>query len=1391
MSRNISTELKDIINGQSGKPVGVVNLYDTNFPYPSRGFKTEFFNTDRAGQLEIKHAVGERKTSYETIDTYPNRTSSYGKSLKDFNGDPYTYPENALRFNWGLSPPIGINPSDLLDQRRWAVRWTGYFYFEEPGTYQFGFVSTSLAQITVGNTIVASGISPNKILAGIGVDDPSNNSGIDKNQTIVIDTANVFLPIIVSFSRWNYNLSYSRDQENERFVALWKSSREQEWKIIDSSRVVPTFNFENTSGTLIDRIEIDLGGSEHPNTPIVPDAFPIELELRQDSKLYKNNIEWKANTSPIETDELGSNVIIHLSEDRKKGDSATIEAPGFLKPLVTGQGLPRVVSINEDHSSDRASTASFTVDVTDKKFDSNNITRDNCYTYHGLTESFGVLRKGRLVDIKMGYRTTENNGDVQRFRGFIESINVKHSADGSNRLEVSCIDLSKTIDDIQNKDLPDLLSYDTANLFESNPIVDGDVRPRTYDGWKLVDVIRDLAWRAGITSEQLFAKDSNGRFLIEDADDRFMRTVTYPFESRTLPEGDLTSNYLFQVSYGDNLWNKMQEAAEMFGRRLYFNMDGNLVLSRPNNPKILSNYSPSEFSDDGDEIVYQGVYNSIKSLRGFNYKVDSNSMTVHFRGVGIAIIVRRSLSNSKMKLQLSRGYLSSHVSDLTSFQTIDGRNVLDNVTNHRGSIEYISLLEEDGVYPITLEVLGETGEWYYKDGNHPRLGYNPSIIRVCDNLTYGDWTLRVSIGEENTTFYVEGFFVYKNNIYNPVRAYDNTKGNLSIASSDSSENMRNSVTIIGATIGGGERVEVTNNAETSVSRVNNTIVSKAVDIGSIRNPDLPNYLGKEKSITIINPAIRDKNRADFLAQYVLRRYKRNQRNPSIEVIGSPDIELHDCISVADADTGFESPIVIEQSGRADLFRENPDPLNRFWVSSISSSINEMGEYTSSIKATPLEPQPAYEPLEDPPESVYPRTEFITNLELSVDGNISNIYYNAYHEDTQGKYVKIEFDQVFNARRMWVKIKALEENDINDKDLENNSIEDKIIPNETLYTLLYEEGLIPHQHHTLFWNGWWATEDTGGSRGGGRYVPVDTKVYVEVYMERYSNGAAGVKTTHQLTELSEGIAQYSLTYVYMSNSDSGLYPGKILSANYQGLKSLLGSTINSGSVFAFDDTNNDYYGSVKTIATTNRPGGLYFTPAIYNVTYFSPTTVNNWVYRTYEKYIYPITGTLDGEVDVRDAGERVFFINPTSMITSDNSKGRLTYSVKLFGDRFNRQDFKTVPGRSKGIDIASGAQLYYAYYSKPEEVPESYNVFKLWLIRIPGAGEPDSSRVGFALIDKDRKVTASSSSDFWTIWQTSTNQYPLTYIPSDTITDPLGDDPNLEIVLSNIQVQQVK
>ena len=1407
MAREISTELKKIINGQSGKPVGAVHLYDTNFPYPSRGFKTEYFNINYSGLLVVKNAIGSKQTSYETIDVYPSGKNSYGKSLKDFNGDPYTFPENSLRFNWGLSPPLGINPSDLKDQRRWAVRWTGFFYFDEPGTYQFGFVSTSLAQITVGGTILASGISPNKILSGLSPTDTS------QNQTIVVDGSG-FLPIIITFSRWNSNLTYSRDQENERFVALWKSNTDQDWKVIDSSKVVQSFNFTNTSGTLIDNIEVVPGSffSTEYHQPINPELFPIELELRQDAKIYKNQVEWKSNTSPIETDELGSNILINLDDNRQKGDTATIEAPDFLNSLVEVRGLPRVVGVSEDHSSDKASTASFTVDVTDEVFDPKNINRNNCYTYHAPTESFGVLRKGRLVDIKLGYRTTENNGDIQRFRGFIDNVNVKHNADGSNRLEISCTDLSRSLDDVQNLDLPDLISYDTANLFESNPIVDGDIRPQTYDGWKLVDVIRDLGWRAGITSGQLFAKDSNGRFLIEDADDRFMRTVTYPFEKRSLPEGTLSSSYLFKISYGDNIWNKMQDAAELFGRRLYFNMDGNLILSRPNNPKVLANYSGLEPKEDGDAIIYgaynrstqvnSSIQNSLKSLRGFNYKVDSIPMTVNFRGVGIAIIVRRSLTESKIKLRLRKSYSSTDATDNTAYQVIDGKNILDDLTNHRGSIEYTSLLEEDGSYPITLEVLGETGEWFYKDGNHPRLGYNPSIIRICDNLTYDDWVLEVSIAEENTTFQVEGFFVYKNNVYNPVRTFDNTKGNISISASDSASNMRNSVTVIGATIGGGEKVEVTNNSETSISKVNNTVISKALDIGSIRNPDLPNYLGREKSITIINPAIRDRNRADFLAQYVLRRYKRNQRQPSVEVIGSPEIELHDCVAINDVDTGFESPIVIEQSGRTDIFRENPDPLNRFWVSGISSSINADGEYISNIRATPLEPQPSYEPLDDPPETVYNNTEFVTNIVLSVDGNISNTSYNAYHEDVQGKYVKVEFDQVFNARRMWVKIKSLEETNFSEKDLENNSTSGKIPPHQTLYTLLYEEGFIPHQHHILFWNGWWADESTGGSEDGGRYVPINTKVYVEVYIERYSNGKAGVLNTHQLTEISDGIASNSLTYVTMTNSDSGLYTGSIISVGYEGLSFESGSLVNSIIPSSFDDTVGEYYGAIKTIVRTNRPGGLYLSTAIYNFTYYSPNTVDNWTHRTVEKYIYPITGTLDSDIEVRDAGERFFFINPTTMITTDINPGRLTRKAQEDQEIIPEvrdhdgnllADAVILPAgtrSTKDISIASGAQIYYSYHSRPSAVSESYNVFKLWLIRIPGSGDPDASRIGFALIDKDRKVTASSASDTWIIWKTSETQYPITYI-SDSFTDPLGDDPDFTISLNTVPVQQVK
>lgn len=138
----------------------------------------------------------------------------------------------------------------------------------------------------------------------------------------------------------------------------------------------------------------------------------------------------------------------------------------------------------------------------------------------------------------------------------------------------------------------------------------------------------------GFQSAQLFARDSGGRFLIDDRNIFLETTSAYPYKFESSLSGrheveEFVSSmktrflvvpfelkrekwteygdvkevpYLYTFSIDKDPWQTLTELCNEFGLLLYINSDGNVVMKYPNNPLLFNTHSLDV--DSGTNCTY-------------------------------------------------------------------------------------------------------------------------------------------------------------------------------------------------------------------------------------------------------------------------------------------------------------------------------------------------------------------------------------------------------------------------------------------------------------------------------------------------------------------------------------------------------------------------------------------------------------------------------------------------------------------------------------------------------------------------------------------------------------------------------------------------------------------
>ena len=1206
----------------------------------------------------------------------------------------WTDASSLMAFNWGDALPLGITEAMLSDGKTWSMKWTGYFRVMRPEghkgliTYQLGYVSTGYVSIYVdGQKWEASDTHDNFY--------SSSPHSINESTTRLSSVSEYWVPLTVNYMRADYALS-KRQLKDERFVLFWRDSVDNEWRVVGADVTCqPGGRFVNLIGTPVTAVDAPTR---------LPNNRMYRLNIHQDGSTYHFHIEDGTVEFPLIP---GDTITHNLNPGVARGDFVSITWSTAVAHgdqvevyLVSGEEDPYVLSsvsrIQIDSSKDAASVLRFEVPITTSTYDADNVTRDNQCTYDLATDSFGVLRKGRLIKAYMGYQLDGKPDLVQRFTGLIEDIVPRHAVSGDGAtswtLDVTCLDARTLatgvpvtrIEDLPLGGLPNDLSYDIAQVFPETVAAqgpDGSVRPPAWDRWNLAKVVRTVAYQCGFMSSQLWAKDAHGNFLIEDRDVYLECTPVYPFNvasklgSRAVAEDVVRSlnvgvtnretlepflsettpsfvwfhahkvwgeyadaiefPYIFRFNVDTEPWQGLLDICQSYGLELGVNTEGNVYVRYPANPKIY-NMRASSSDDSGNYVLTH----------------DGNGWTYEDDPYAIGNEVLKSTLEASYMLAIR--FTGVGIKLILPRTAVGGSRVI--VAIDDPGVVVGGLVEDTDSLNVLDSTTGDTGhpEWTdYVDHNKG------------DSV---DLYLAKSFSGKNRWYYSDGihpgvgrnpcvYTICDNLTYGTHTAYIMVYGSSVVRiegfmpivrSTEHEVHEFNSNNTTGITV-----------EETAPALVNDVVVvgsqtgaagenvvSRMVDLGSVTDEDSANFIGRRRTWLISSPKVIDQHRADFLAQHVINRYRSGYRTVQVETVGLPWLEPGDPVLVRDvvAITNGTHPLLglyapddltVPQRSGSEYAGIMSVPFQHYWVTDVSEEMRQEQDthvYTARVQTTTLPPLPAYEPLPEPDQDQF--TYPVTELKIDHDGST----YNPYLADKEGEYVDITFNLNWHASMLAVRIICTEEI--------KRPVGDDLKPGDVVNSLVVRTGFIPAGYYEFAWDGWMVIEqDTGLYAPSGTYC-------VEIETVRYSTNVGFICRSD--SDLSGLLAAGSKESIVVSR-DPTVYTSPRFSATVSPFTA--GTHSHTNPPIVYDDTNDGR--GVQIDVTLECPARVELTVHVRHMIYPESEYTKTKPVDVWDIHL------RGPESPVLEPGTYTFYFTPSTMLVKDGRTMSLMHHNRLW------------------------------------------------------------------------------------------------------------------------------
>lgn len=630
---------------------------------------------------------------------------------------------------------------------------------------------------------------------------------------------------------------------------------------------------------------------------------------------------------------------------------------GFLQPI----NIDNLIYVTEDVRETYIGSYSFEV-----PFDKN-----GKYQWNNGQQKFGNIKPNTLCSLYMGYATesgyyqtsgyTTNlsacTDFVQKFTGSIDSVTAVGSKD-SRTLVVKCRDFGKKLLNAINENYPDRASYTPAIVNTIDPLNAQNVNvlmPNAYDNWIVFDAIEDMCLHAGIDPNYLDrSKWDIANYFKLESNLNWPYTSTYDLNGLETKLGD---PYIFKLDYGITLLDGVNRFKDLLGLNFYFKENGNVLIKEPRYTQRVEIYESGNYGLGA--VAYSGTW---------SYFADINTSNRLY----IAPILTGSLS-------FTTGILTFGFSGI-GFSTYQ--------TNHSaGSGYHVDIRKRSD------NSLAFSGDFTNYSSN---IQYG-SLVEYTRNLPLDQYVATISPSGQ---YRLEGFEYYSANIYKPQYSLTDNIDISNINFDMNDDSVRNEIICVGQQIG-------------DLSY----LYSKAIDLDSISNPDAFNYIGEKRTTTIVEPTIQSQRRLDWLAQNILQKYRRKQRNISIQAQGLPHLQVGDSVGI-----NFDQLNLNSDSMSSSGYNINNEQV--YYVRGISSNLTQ-SNYIATLTLTSLKPIESYKISPSITNEVlgiiYAQNNnsiFANFRQETLNTPVTTGYgYNPYSE--QAAFVS--FDSFLDLDRLWVLI----------------------------------------------------------------------------------------------------------------------------------------------------------------------------------------------------------------------------------------------------------------------------------------------------------------------------------------------------------------------------------
>ena len=583
----------------------------------------------------------------------------------------------------------------------------------------------------------------------------------------------------------------------------------------------------------------------------------------------------------------------------------------FLEPST----VLSVIKMNGSRRETDAAAYSFTARMTDDQSQNR---------YDPETDTFGNIKKDMLVKFEMGYSSSDygsaaSSADyIVRFTGFITSdVRVDRDKYGAYAV-FGCHDFKNRLINAHNLNYPNSACYLYNSYYAPDPDTDPDGyhRVRFWDRWPMKKAIKTLLLLGGIDPQLMNQKyravtvdgvvgDTN-LDTIHTQDIRLESHDNYAanYEGYVWPS-DYEPLWSFKFAT-DSVNDIINELSKNYGFRFSFSNEGI--------PQITS---VSYYSFIARPISY--LDSNLRYDRGAsNYEYlripNGDSRAYEFYGRRADLIVRRSSLEGGFKIKHSSYVGGQWTTPVQIYKVyIDG--------------EWVT--SSSGIFNLHFPV-----RWHVRDGVYAPVSTNPCIIRPNFSSDYG--LHRYTIEGVGDDILVDGVRAYTLDNFTPVRNYTTSNMIASLTVQDNIQDMINDVFVIGESV-----TAVRSDEDVAAHIPTQHIFYRAIDVRSQLDPTYKYYRGRQIPVIIKEPKITQQDRAQWLAESTLERYRTNALLANFSGVGDPYIEVFD-------------PITVD-----DLKVKSITDDKVLWIVSFDESMSKGNYVLSNVETTPRPPIPSF------------------------------------------------------------------------------------------------------------------------------------------------------------------------------------------------------------------------------------------------------------------------------------------------------------------------------------------------------------------------------------------------------------------------------------------------